>query len=113
MTGELLSEQQVNAVLVLLVSTWPGQSMSDSQKSTWRRQLSRLAQGEFTPAFDAWLGGSKAPYRPDVGEFMALVTARRRPAYFEPDPDEPPADHAGGLRHIRAIRSQLAEKVLA
>ena len=72
-----LTHEQVTAGIISLTSNWATQPFADSVKATWRRKLETLSQGEFQPAFDAWLDGPRSRFRPDVGEFMEIIAKRR------------------------------------
>lgn len=74
---DTLSHDQVQAALVMLQSHWANQSLPDSVRDTWRRKLATLRCGEFQPAFDAWLDGPRCRFRPEPGELMDIVLARR------------------------------------
>jgi hypothetical protein len=71
------NHDQISSALMSLYSNWPGQSLPDSVKDTWRRKLETLRQGEFQVALDIWLDGPKSNYRPDVGAFMQIITGAR------------------------------------
>lgn len=92
MNGDTLTAEQVNSAMAMIMSNWGNQSMTDSVRDTWRRKLASLRQGEFQPAFDAWLDGPRCRFRPDVGEFMDLVLARRPRPVLTSDINAPKRD---------------------
>jgi hypothetical protein len=95
-----LSADQANAAIAKLLSGWPGQSMTDSERDDWRRYLTtKVYQGEFFAAYDAWLDGERSRYRPDVGQFSEVVRGKRAQGRHE---DLAQAT-AGRLAELRAI----------
>lgn len=113
-----LSADQANAAIAKLLATWPGQSMPDSVRDDWRRYLTtKVYQGEFFPAYDAWLDGERSRYRPDIGQFSEIVRGQRaeshhtsaaevtasRLAELRAIPREDPEVHARAVQRCRAI----------
>lgn len=105
---EVLTHDQISSALMSLYSNWPGQSMPDSVKDTWRRKLETLRQGEFQSALDAWLNGPKANYRPDVGAFMQIVTGARAGRNLDAEYDRTQAFLADQRKPVQTSAEHVA-----
>lgn len=103
----MLTTEQIDVAILTLMHRWEGKPLTDSERAEWRKVLSKLVHGEFTPTLDAWHETPKGHLRPAPGEFLALAYERRpapKPRYWQPDPDAPPTDWPLGQRELQRIR---------
>lgn len=111
MTGDKLTQDQVNAAIVTLAG-YTGQPFTDEQRAAWRNVLvTTYRSGELAEALDKWQRGPKGRIRPDPSDLSCFLPGPERVlppndwSLPHPDGPAPETNREMNLRMLDEVRA--------